>query len=62
MSGVLHDASDSDAWGKLEELAKGVVEKAAGDLSEAQAMAKILKTAEGAKLYTAYLGDYAQGL
>jgi hypothetical protein len=47
----------SDPWSQIEALAKTLVEKS-GELTEEQAIARVLKTAEGKELYTRYERDY----
>jgi hypothetical protein len=44
-----------DAWGKIEALAAGLVEKSAEKISKADAIDAVLKTAEGKRLYDEYM-------
>jgi hypothetical protein len=44
----------NDAWAKIEEIAKGMVEKSADKMSKADAIDAVLKTAEGKRLYDEY--------
>lgn len=50
--------SSSVEFAKIEELAKGLVEKSDGSMSEAQAIDRVLKTREGAELYASYMAAY----
>lgn len=50
-----------DAWEKIEKAAKELVEKT-GDLTEAQAIDRVLKTQEGAALYSAYMRENGMGV
>lgn len=51
-----------DAWGKIEKAAEAIVEKGDGDISKAQAVDRVLKTAEGAALYNAYMRETGLGV
>jgi hypothetical protein len=50
--------SEGSAYAKLEKMAAGLVEKSTGDLTSEQAFARVIKTAEGAKLYSQYLDEH----
>lgn len=55
--------SGGDAWAKIEELAKAVVEKSGDEpLSQEQAIDRVLKTAEGRALYADYLAESRGGV
>lgn len=59
----LDTGSGGDAWAKIEELAKSLVEKSDdGDpISKEQAIARVLKTEEGAQLYGEYITETRGG-
>lgn len=44
-----------DAWGKIEAMANGIVEKGDTKVSKAEAIEAVLKTAEGKRLYSEYM-------
>lgn len=48
------DGADDSPYGQLQALAKQLMEKSNGELSEAQAMAKAVETPEGIRLYERY--------
>ncbi len=48
---------DGSAMAKLEELAAGIVQKSAGEMTREKAMDTVLKTAEGRALYKQYLTE-----
>lgn len=55
--------SGGDAWAKIEELAKAIVEKSGDEpLSKEQAIDRVLKTAEGRALYADYLAESRGGV
>lgn len=54
-------AGEGDTWGKIEKLAEGVVAKSSGSIAKAQAISDVLKTDEGAALYTQYLNEQTKG-
>lgn len=55
--------SGGDAWEKIEELAKAIVEKSGDEpLSKEQAIDRVLKTAEGRALYAEYLAESRGGV
>lgn len=58
---VVGDGSDTDAWAKIEKAADELVEKS-GDLTREQAIDRVLKTPEGARMYSAYLSESGMGV
>lgn len=56
------DGSDTDAWAKIEKAADDLVEKASDGLSQAQAIERVLRTPEGAALYSAYVRETGMGV
>jgi hypothetical protein len=57
----VQDHSTGDAWGKIEKAASEIVEKSDG-ITQEQAIARVLKTAEGQALYAEYMGEYYGGV
>ncbi len=58
--GAVQKASEGDAWGKLQALANGIVQKSAEggkEMSNSQALDLVLKSDTGKQLYREYLGD-----
>ena len=55
-------APAGDAWAKIEELAKNVIEKADGPLTQEQAVDRVLKSEEGRELYAQYLVESHGGV
>ena len=54
MGAAQQNAGQVDAWGRIEGLAKGMVQKSSESLSHAAAVSLVLKTEEGARLYAEY--------
>jgi hypothetical protein len=48
-----------EAWGKIEQLAHSLVEKSADDLTEEAAIARVLKSDQGKRLYEAFRAERA---
>lgn len=49
-----HEGADDSPYGQLQAMAKQLMEKSNGELSEAQAMDKVVQTSEGSALYARY--------
>lgn len=56
------ESGSGDAWAEIERLAKSVVEKSDDEISEAQAVDRVLKTSEGRELYARYLVETSGGV
>jgi len=54
------EGSEGSAMAKLEKMAAGLVQKSTEELSSEQAFARVIKTAEGAKLYQEYLDEHPE--
>jgi hypothetical protein len=54
-----YDSNDSEScYEAIERLAEGLIEKSGDDMSKDAAVARILKSAEGKRLYAAYSDAY----
>lgn len=56
------DGSGTDAWEKIEKAADALVEKSDSGMTREQAVDRVMQTAEGAALYSAYMRETGLGV
>lgn len=59
---VAQDGSGTDAWAKIEKAADALVEKSDAGMTREKAIDRVLQTAEGAELYSAYMRQTGLGV